>query len=45
MPARKLLALALLAGLLTAASACADVTGPQTNGVCSVTGGSQVCTN
>ena len=43
MPVRKLAALALLAGLLTA---CSDITGPQTsqqNGVCAVTGGGQTC--
>ena len=44
MPVRKLAALALLAGLLTA---CSDITGPQTsqqNGlVCQVTGSGQTC--
>ena len=45
MPARRLLSLALLAGLITAASACSDVTAPQESGVCQVTGGGQTCVN
>ena len=42
---RKLLVVALLAGLVTSAAACSDVTGPETNGFCQVSGGGQICTN
>ena len=42
---RKLLVLAVLAGLVSSAAACSDVTGPQQSGFCQVTGGSQTCTN
>lgn len=45
MPVRRLLSLALLAGLITAASACSDVTAPQDPGFCAVTGGGQTCMN
>ena len=45
MSARKLLALALLAGLVVSSAACSDMTGPKTNGVCQVSGGGQTCTN
>ena len=45
MSARKLLSLALLAGLITSAAACSDLTGPTTNGVCQVSSGSQTCIN
>ena len=38
----KLLALALLAGLVTASSACSDVTAPETE-FCAVTGGPSTC--
>lgn len=40
---RKLLVLALLAGLVSSAAACADVTAPDESGFCQVTGGSQTC--
>lgn len=43
MPVRRLLALALLTGLITSAAACSDVTAPQESGVCQVTGGGQTC--
>lgn len=43
MPVRRLLTLALLAGLITSAAACSDVTAPQDTGVCAVTGGGQTC--
>jgi hypothetical protein len=43
MSARKLLSLALLAGLLTSVAACSDMTGPKTNGVCQVTSGGSTC--
>lgn len=43
MPVRRLLSLALLAGLIASASACSDVTAPQESGVCAVTGGGQTC--
>lgn len=43
MSIRKLLSAAVLAGLLGATAACADVTGPE-SGVCQVTGGGQTCT-
>jgi hypothetical protein len=42
---RKLLVLAVLAGLVSSAAACSDVTGPQQNGFCQVTGGGQTCTD
>ena len=45
MPVRRLLAAALLAGILTASAACSDVTGPQKAGFCQVNGNGQtVCT-
>ncbi len=40
---RKLLVLALLAGVAGSAAACADVTAPQENSVCPVSGGGQTC--
>jgi len=40
---RKLLVLALLAGVVGSAAACADVTAPQENSVCPVSGGGQTC--
>jgi len=42
---RKLLVVALLAGLVSSAAACSDLTGPEKNGVCPVTGGGQTCQN
>lgn len=46
MSARKLLSLALLAGLITSVAACSDMTGPtKTNGVCQLSGGGQTCSN
>mgnify|MGYP001547926873 FL=1 len=42
---RKLLVLAVLAGLVSSAAACSDVTGPQQSGFCQVTSGGQTCTN
>jgi hypothetical protein len=45
MSARKLLSITILAGLISAIAACADVTAPQQQtGFCTVTGGGQVCT-
>ena len=45
MSVRKLLSLALLAGLATSAAACSDVTGPQETGFCQVTGSGQTCSD
>jgi hypothetical protein len=39
---RKLLVLALLAGLVTSTAACSDVTAPETE-FCAVTGGPSTC--
>jgi len=44
MSIKKLLTVALLAGIIGSAAACADVTGPQQKtGVCPVTGGDSTC--
>ncbi len=44
MSIKKLLAVALLAGLIGSTSACADVTGPSPkSGFCTVTGSGQTC--
>ncbi len=44
MSIKKILTVAVLAGLIGSTAACADVTGPQQKtGVCTVTGGGSTC--
>lgn len=44
MSIKKLLAAAVIAGVIASTAACADVTGPQQKtGVCTVTGGDSTC--
>jgi hypothetical protein len=45
MSVRKALAVLALVGIVGAASACSDVTAPQTTHVCQVTSGGQTCTD
>lgn len=42
---RKLLVVALLAGLVTSTAACSDVTAPTDTNFCAVTGGPSTCNN
>jgi hypothetical protein len=49
MSLRKLLAVAVLAGLIGTTTACADITAPQQQnqqtGFCAISGSGQTCTN